>query len=80
MKQLYLIRDNLVFVDLINEPKGRIEMEINSVHCKMLIYDNPIKARSIYKFLQTGQVRYYCRNPKHFIEGKRFKMFTICMN
>ena len=42
MKQVYIIKNNLVMVDLINDHKSRIEMEINCSHCKLLIYEaNP---------------------------------------
>ena len=80
MKQVYIIKNNLVMVDLINDHKSRIEMEINSSHCKLLVYDDQLRALNTFTHLRQGEITHYCRDTNQFVIWNKFKVLTICMN
>ena len=79
MKEIY-IDNKEVTVELVNDQHSRIELMINKIYCRMLIYEFPTNALNAYTRMQVAQIKFHTKITTQFTTGKTCRMMTICMN
>ena len=79
MKKIYLDQKE-VTVELVNDKHSRIELIINKIYCRMLIYNSPLKAVNSYTRMQPAQIKFHCKITTQFTTGRVYRMMTMCLN